>query len=93
MALSKMKIRIGNSRHGGYNSKYTLKGGKHDFLIPMGGNLRVIVELYHLEGDFESLQKERGNLENPKNVADFKEDKDTSTSNGGWREMEISQGK
>ena len=38
------------------------------------GNLKEIGKLYHIEGDFENMQKEFGDLENLKNVADFEEE-------------------
>ena len=41
-------------------------GNKNDF-----GDLEEIGKLFHLEGDFGYLQKECGNSENLKNVADF----------------------
>ena len=41
-------------------------GNKNDF-----ENLKGIKKLFHIEDDFENLQKECDNSENLKNVADF----------------------
>ena len=47
----------------------------------------------HVEEDFGNIQKERGDLDVSKNVADFEEERDSSAATGKEREMKNLQGR